>query len=217
MRINSGGETAILVAPSAESEGETAILVAPSAESEGETSILVAPSAESEGETSILVAPSAESEGETSILVAPSVESEGETSLLAAPSALSAQEDETGRKTDQSVLTDETNAARDRNIYRSGRNFSLVRYSTGEHFPLSGSYLTLGKDPQNVDIFIQNDTVSRHHATITREEDTYYIIDNKSTNGTTIEGVELQPYQKAELFDGAMLSFGNEYFQVLSE
>ena len=155
--------------------------------------------------------------GETAILVAPSVESEGETSLLAAPSALSAQEDETGRKTDQSVLTDETNAARDRNIYRSGRNFSLVRYSTGEHFPLSGSYLTLGKDPQNVDIFIQNDTVSRHHATITREEDTYYIIDNKSTNGTTIEGVELQPYQKAELFDGAMLSFGNEYFQVLSE
>ncbi len=183
----------------------------------GETSILVAPSAESEGETSILVAPSAESEGETSILVAPSVESEGETSLLAAPSALSAQEDETGRKTDQSALTDEINAARDRNIYRSGRNFSLVRYSTGEHFPLSGSYLTLGKDPQNVDIFIQNDTVSRLHATITREDNTYYIMDNKSTNGTTIEGVELQPYQKAELFDGAMLSFGNEYFQVLSE
>lgn len=164
-------------------------------------------------------------EGETSMLVRPTASSEGETSMLVQPTAAEDMpvlpESEKAAETGADGTADpgeiEPDADRGPNIYRGSTRLKMVRCSTGEEFPLRESYLTLGKDIRNVDLYVPNDTVSRHHATITREQDRYYVMDNKSTNGTTIEGITLQPYQKAELFDGAMLSFGSEYYQILSE
>ena len=91
---------------------------------------------------------------------------------------------------------------------------TLVRTSTGERVKVRGSYFLVGSDTHNMDYTVQNSSVSRHHATITCENDTYYIMDNKSTNGTLMEGVRIPPYEKVELTDGAILTLGSEVFQT---
>lgn len=95
-----------------------------------------------------------------------------------------------------------------------GDRLILVRTSTGERIRVRGSYFLVGSDTHNMDYTVQNSSVSRHHATITFENDTYYIMDNKSTNGTLIEGVRIPPYDKVELTDGAILTLGSEVFQT---
>ena len=93
----------------------------------------------------------------------------------------------------------------------------LLNCNTGERIPVTGNFFLIGKDPINMDYTVNNNTVSRHHATITFESGAYYMMDNKSTNGTTIEGVQLQPFEKVRLYDGALISMGSEYFQVQTE
>ena len=93
----------------------------------------------------------------------------------------------------------------------------LLRCNTGERIPVTGNFFLVGKDAANMDYAVNNNTVSRHHATITFESGAYYVMDNKSTNGTTIEGVQLQPFEKVKLYDGALISMGTEYFQVQTE
>lgn len=90
----------------------------------------------------------------------------------------------------------------------------LIRNRTGERVLVSGNIFLIGKDSENMDYAINNNNISRHHATITYESGIYYIMDNKSTNGTAIEGVPLQPFEKAELSDGSIISLGNESFQI---
>ena len=97
------------------------------------------------------------------------------------------------------------------------RTLYLIRNATGEKIAVNGSFFLIGKDPEQMDYVLDNGVISRHHATITLENDVYYIMDNKSTNGTSIEGVFLQPYEKAELGDGAIVSLGNENFQIRIE
>ncbi|MEA3374897.1 MAG: FHA domain-containing protein [Chloroflexota bacterium] len=58
---------------------------------------------------------------------------------------------------------------------------------TGHTFPLHGDSLVLGRDPRN-DIVISHPQVSRRHARITREGDTWVIEDLDSTNGTFVNG-----------------------------
>lgn len=39
-------------------------------------------------------------------------------------------------------------------------------------------------------------------------------MDNNSTNGTTIEGIKLQPGEKGEIGNGYIILLGNESFQA---
>lgn len=94
---------------------------------------------------------------------------------------------------------------------------SLVRNSSGEKIAVEITPFTIGKDRHSVDYVLDSDSVSRHHATIIFEDGNYYIIDNGSTNGTMIEGIRLQPDEKAELGNGYIISVGNETFQALLE
>lgn len=93
----------------------------------------------------------------------------------------------------------------------------LIRNLTGEKIPIEVTPFTIGKERSNMDYVLENDSVSRHHATILYEDGRYYIMDNRSTNGTVIEGIQLQPYEKAELENGYIISIGNESFQTLLE
>ena len=97
---------------------------------------------------------------------------------------------------------------------QGGEGLVLVRTSTGDRIKMRGSYFLVGADTAHMDYAINNPSVSRHHATITYENGSYYIMDNKSTNGTRIEGVRVPPYEKVELTDGAILTLGNEVFQT---
>lgn len=94
---------------------------------------------------------------------------------------------------------------------------SLVRNSSGEKIAVEITPFMIGKDRHSVDYALDSDSVSRHHATIIFEDGNYYIIDNGSTNGTMIEGIRLQPAEKAELGNGYIISIGNETFQALLE
>lgn len=90
----------------------------------------------------------------------------------------------------------------------------LVRNLNGEKITIDVTPFTIGKDSANMDFVLNNDSVSRHHATIIYENGDYFIMDNNSTNGTTIEGIKLQPGEKGEIGNGYIISLGNESFQA---
>ena len=188
-------------------EGETTVLSQPAAPAEeGETTVLSQYSAVAEeGETSLL---SQELENEGCKTVYSQEPSEKLTAFLQNESSeyettvLSAQPQER----QHTVITTQ-----------DGAFLFLVRNSTGEKIPVEITPFAIGKDPQNVDYVLHNDSVSRCHATIVFENSEYYIVDNGSTNGTMIEGIRLQPGEKAELENGYIISIGNETFQALLE
>lgn len=59
--------------------------------------------------------------------------------------------------------------------------------------------LTIGKRKEEVDIVLEDISVSRMHARIIREGDFMCLVDLNSTNGTYKNGVRLQPYEKRKL------------------
>ena len=75
---------------------------------------------------------------------------------------------------------------------------------------VSNPVMTVGKKKGEADIVLDDSSVSRVHARITREEDTFYIEDLNSTNGTYKNGLTLQPYEKRMLDKGDEIGFGRE-------
>lgn len=90
----------------------------------------------------------------------------------------------------------------------------LIRNLNGERITIDMTPFTIGKDSANMDFVLNNDSVSRHHATVIYEKGNYYIMDNNSTNGTMIEGIRLQAGEKGEIGNGYIISLGNESFQA---
>lgn len=64
---------------------------------------------------------------------------------------------------------------------------------------LDGEELTVGKRKEEVDIVLDEASVSRLHARITKEGGAVYLEDLNSTNGTYKNGLQLQPYEKRKL------------------
>lgn len=69
----------------------------------------------------------------------------------------------------------------------------------GENFAILKSPFRIGSSQKDVDGIINMSTVSHYHAKITMIEDTYYIEDMNSTNGTFLNGVILTYRQKVSL------------------
>ncbi|WP_287152795.1 FHA domain-containing protein [Candidatus Solincola tengchongensis] len=70
----------------------------------------------------------------------------------------------------------------------------------GMNFTLESDVTVIGRHPES-DIFLDDITVSRRHAEIRREGDSYFITDTGSLNGT---------YLNRERIDSAPLSSGDE-------
>lgn len=70
----------------------------------------------------------------------------------------------------------------------------------GEHFLLTGERTTIGRSP-DCDVFLDDVTVSRRHAIITRSRDGFAIEDQGSLNGT---------FLNRRRIDSALLSDGDE-------
>jgi hypothetical protein len=83
---------------------------------------------------------------------------------------------------------------------------------TGENFYLDSPHITLGRDPQS-DIFLNDMTVSRCHASITIDGDKLTVHDDGSLNGTWIDG---EIVEDAELKPGSVLQIGT-FKMVLQE
>lgn len=79
----------------------------------------------------------------------------------------------------------------------------------GERFYIDRPTITVGRDPAS-DIFLNDITVSRHHATLERVGDEVSVTDAGSLNGTYVNGVSVD---KAVLRNGDALQVGR--FQMV--
>ncbi len=72
--------------------------------------------------------------------------------------------------------------------------------------------LSIGKRKGEVDLVLQDSSVSRLHARITNEEGSAYLEDLNSTNGTFQNGQRMHPYEKKKLEEGDEIKFGKVVF-----
>lgn len=77
---------------------------------------------------------------------------------------------------------------------------------------LDKNSLTLGKQKEQVDIFLAEPSVSRIHASIEKEADGWYVRDCDSTNGTYVAGKRLAGGGRHRLEDGEEISFAEVRF-----
>lgn len=91
---------------------------------------------------------------------------------------------------------------------------SLRRMDTGEIIPLGKQPLRLGKSAQQADYCItDNPAISRLHASIIHKENRYYIIDNRSTNHTKVNGSVIPPEYPVPLKNNDLISLADMDFQ----
>ena len=77
-------------------------------------------------------------------------------------------------------------------------------------YPFTGEVLTVGRGRDN-DIQIKNDSkVSRFHCKLFRRGDNFYVEDNKSSNGTLING---ELISERRLFGGEEIIIGETFFR----
>lgn len=85
------------------------------------------------------------------------------------------------------------------------------RESTGEVRIINKNQYHLGKEITN-EFVINNNIVSRNHATIILNHDQCYLVDNCSTNYTYVENKRVLPNEQRQLHSGDEFKLGNEMF-----
>ena len=89
----------------------------------------------------------------------------------------------------------------------------LQASETGELFPCPGRSILVGRTRScqiNLDHLKNSDATSRKHATITRRSDSYWIRDERSSNGTIVEGVMLPVGGEIRLRNNSQIQFGTD-------
>ena len=74
----------------------------------------------------------------------------------------------------------------------------------GQSFPMSGEKMTIGRSPET-DVFLDDVTVSREHATLVRRGGDWYLDDSGSLNGTYVNRRRVDSHR---LEDGDELQIG---------
>ena len=74
----------------------------------------------------------------------------------------------------------------------------------------------IGKSPQEADLVINQDVISRIHARIEVSEKTgeVFLTDMNSTNGTFVDGIRLLPNERRLIKEGQKISFASVHFQL---
>ncbi|WP_371643582.1 FHA domain-containing protein [Streptomyces sp. NBC_00597] len=107
-------------------------------------------------------------------------------------------------------------------MHRSGPEaaaLNLPAYSPEQHLPLSGGQITIGRrrastgESPDIDLSVppEDPGVSHQHAVLVQQPDlSWAVVDQNSTNGTTINGGEesIQPYVPIPLSDGDRVHVG---------
>jgi pSer/pThr/pTyr-binding forkhead associated (FHA) protein len=74
----------------------------------------------------------------------------------------------------------------------------------GQSFPMSGEKMTIGRSPET-DVFLDDVTVSREHATLVRRGGDWFLDDSGSLNGTYVNRQRVDSHRLA---DGDELQIG---------
>jgi len=78
-------------------------------------------------------------------------------------------------------------------------------------FSLRGDEIWIGKLLEN-NLVLSDDTISRRHCRLVRSRNTYKVIDNKSTNGTFVNGKKIS---EKELVEGDTISIGQTHLKFV--
>lgn len=90
----------------------------------------------------------------------------------------------------------------------------LIRKKNGERITITSQNFAIGKERRRVNYCISDNTsVSRYHVVITKKGSDYYVADQKSSNFTFVNGVQLSPYQETLLTDRSTLKISDEEFE----
>jgi hypothetical protein len=95
----------------------------------------------------------------------------------------------------------------ERDAFRSASVLLMIRTGggrEGETIALDGDVLTIGRSPHS-DLFLDDVTVSRHHARVLRDESGFSVEDLNSLNGTYINRKRIERHR---LSDGDELQIG---------
>jgi pSer/pThr/pTyr-binding forkhead associated (FHA) protein len=79
----------------------------------------------------------------------------------------------------------------------------------GEDVEVTEDVFRIGRGTEN-DLVIDESSISRTHARLEREAGAYRVIDLASTNGTTVDGIELRPWQPQPLVHGSNILLAGE-------
>lgn len=88
----------------------------------------------------------------------------------------------------------------------------LTRVNTHDRIEINKSEFWIGKDPANVNYYLNNPSISRRHAVIRKRDRHFCIQDNHSTNKTMVNHRVLQAGQEVEIVSGDMIVLANEKF-----
>ncbi len=80
----------------------------------------------------------------------------------------------------------------------------------GRRVPLPRWTITLGRGADN-DVVLQSTPLSRRHAEIRFDGQGWLLVDMGSTNGTTVDGRPLAPYQPYRLRSGSVVHMGDQW------
>ncbi len=89
----------------------------------------------------------------------------------------------------------------------------LQSTDTDERFFLRRKSNLVGRSPQcpiDLTSMPKNDVVSRNHANIIKRGDTFWIQDEKSTNGTIVDGYMLRQNEQVRLRANSQIQFGKD-------
>lgn len=91
---------------------------------------------------------------------------------------------------------------------------TLTRKKNGENIQINKQLFKIGKERIRVDYCIpDNNSISRVHAQIIFKNNTYFIMDMKSTNYTYVNGNKVVPEQEMKLKSGDKIRLADEEFE----
>lgn len=94
-----------------------------------------------------------------------------------------------------------------------GKLVVLHGASAGQEYRLVTPLVKVGRDAQHCDFPLFDQFVSNPHFSIRQEQQQYFIVDEGSTNGTFVNGVQLRPSQPMPLQPDAIIKVGNTQLQ----
>lgn len=90
----------------------------------------------------------------------------------------------------------------------------LIRKNSFDRTDINKPVFRIGKERSYVDCFVaNNNAVSRIHADIITKNNSFFVKDENSTNGTYVNGNRLSPNEEVQVFDGDIITFANEEFE----
>ena len=98
------------------------------------------------------------------------------------------------------------------NVLGRGNEVYLVRQSNNERVIIKKSLFRIGKEISKVDYCLENTSVSRVHAELMCIDDTFYIKDINSTNGTYKNSERIEPNKLYKIVHGDFIRIANEEF-----